>query len=151
MISVEGLEAMGADMAKLEKGLPFAIRASLRGAGGEALAAEMRLRAPRRTGNLVSNIRVHPDAGGGALVGYQGEAAASSKIVGARNQKGAWVESGTKPHPIRAKKAKSLFFGGRAVEEVMHPGQKGQKIVPKAIRTAEWEVMADVVDKLNEV
>lgn len=150
MISIEGLEAAGADMRNLEKNLPHAVRASLRGTGGQILAREMRMLAPSRTGNLRSNIRVHGD-GDGVLVGYQGEAAAGSKIVGARNQKGAWIESGTKPHVIRAKRAKALFFLGTAVEEVMHPGTKGKKIVPKAMRASEEYVLDDIARKLDSI
>jgi hypothetical protein len=150
MISVEGLEAAGADMELVAKNLPNAVRASLRGTGGKILAREMRMLAPSRTGNLRSNIRVHAD-GDGVLVGYQGELAAGSKIVGARNQKGAWIESGTKPHPIRARKARSLFFLGTTVEEVIHPGTRGKKIVPKAMKESEEYVLDDVARKLDEI
>lgn len=149
-IEVEGLREMGADLREFERRLPLAIKASLRGEGGRALATEMKMRAPSRSGILRSGIGVFTD-GDGAMIGYQGAAAKYSNIAGARDQRGAWVESGTKPHTIRARDGGAMLLGGKFVEEVHHPGSRGQGVAQKAIRTAKWEVLADVVDKLERI
>lgn len=149
-VSIDGLDELGADIARLgHNGLREAIRRSLRGAGGEALASEMRLRAPRKTGTLRDNIDVHGGAGDDVTVGYQGAMVTNAAVQGAREQRGAWVESGTRPHTIKARNKASLFFAGRAIEEVQHPGSKGQGVARKSIRAAEWEVLADIVDQID--
>lgn len=149
-ISIDGLEALGADLSKLEPpGLQNIVRDSLKGGGGKALVTEMRNTVPRRTGQLYSGIRVEAEPGEDVLIGYVGERAYSSLIANAREQRGVWVESGTRPHTIKAKNAESLFFAGRNIEQVEHPGQKGQGIARRAIRTAEWEVLADIVDRID--
>ena len=151
-IQIDRLDELGADLDRLARGgLREAILRSLRGDGGKALAAEMRLRAPKRTGTLRDNIDVHEMGGNQVLVGYLGADVINASVRGAREQRGAWVESGTRPHTIKAKDGKGLFFGGRFVEEVHHPGSKGQGIARKSIRAAEWEVLADVADKVNEM
>lgn len=139
-ISIEGLEELGADLSKLERnGLREAIRRSMRGPGGEAIAAEMRLRSPRKSGYLVRNIRVSGEGRDDTLVGYQGE------IDG----RGTFIESGAPPHTIRAKDGGSMYFGGRYVEEVQHPGFRGKKVASRSIRASEWEVLADIVDQID--
>lgn len=149
-ITIDGLEELGADLARLERGgIRKAIHRSLSGAGGEALAAEMRMRVPVRTGGLKAGIGVHPgDLGDDVLVGYRGGFSGGA-VVNAREQKGAWVESGTRPHMIRARDGGALAFNGGQWEQVMHPGQKGQRPARKAMNAAHWEVMADVVDQIN--
>jgi hypothetical protein len=149
-IDVDGLRELGADLREFERRLPLAIRASLRGDGGGALATEMKMRAPSRSGTLRSGIGVYVD-GDGAMVGYRGAAAKFSGVAGARDQRGAWVESGTKPHTIRAKNGGALLLGGKFVEEVHHPGSRGQGVAQKSIRSAKWEVLADVVDQLDRI
>lgn len=140
---------MGANLSQLQHpGLRNAIRASLRGAGGEALSAEMRLRAPSRTGALRAGISVHAAPGDDVLVGYQGGLSGGS-VVNGREQRGAWVESGTRPHVIKARPGHSLNFNGGSFQQVNHPGQRGQRVALKSMRSAEWEVMADVVDQIN--
>lgn len=151
-IDIDGLEEMGADLARLQPpGLRHAIRDSLRdpAGGGGALVSEMRLRAPSRSGTLISGIDIHNAPGDDVLVGYLGDHASGSHIANARDQRGAWVESGTRPHTIKAKRAESLFFAGRNIESVEHPGSRPQKVAQKAMNSAEWEVLADVVDKID--
>jgi hypothetical protein len=150
-IDIEGLEDLGVDLQRLQPpGLRHAIRDSLRdpAGGGGALASEMRLRAPSRTGTLVGGIGIHNQAGDDVLVGYLG-ALAGGAVANAREQRGAWVESGTRPHTIKAKRAEALFFGGRTVEQVEHPGSRPQKVAQKSMNAAEWEVLADVADKID--
>lgn len=159
-IDIDGLEALGADMGRLSHpGLANAIRASLRGAGGEALALEMKQRAPVRTGTLLSGIGVHGAAATGddVEIGYLGALASGSHIVGAREQRGAWVESGTRPHLIQPKekdgvqRSAALAIHGEFYANALHPGTRGQKVAAKSIKAAEWEVMADIVDHIDHI
>lgn len=171
-ITIEGLEELGADLSRLQRpGLSNAIRQSLRGAGGEALATEMKLRAPHRTGGLAAGIGVHTaDAGSKhgvtgneqVLVGYLGGLSGGHN-GGGRFQLGAWVESGTKPHMIqpRVTKQQGLFFSkstqsknalafdGGVFANARHPGSRAQRVAAKSIKAAEWEVLADIVDVID--
>jgi len=141
LIDIQGLEAMGAQISQLSSpGLKNAIRASLRGAGGEALATEMKLRAPKRTGRLAAQIGIKDGVGGEVSVGYQGE-----------DNIGTFVESGTKPHTIKARQNKAMWFGGHWVKSVEHPGFRGRFVAKKSLKAAEWEVLADITDKINEM
>jgi hypothetical protein len=146
-IDIEGLERLGADLEHLGRdGIKKAIRRSLRGAGGEALAAEQRLRAPVGRGGLVAGIGVHQDGlGGDVLVGYRGDL-----------PKGEWAESGVKPHLIQPKvtrrggqRSGALSFDGGAWANALHPGYRGKKVAARSMKAAEWEVLADVVDEIN--
>lgn len=140
-ITIDGLERLGADLSRLERpGLRLAIERALRGPGGEALAAEMRLRSPRRTGRLVGGIGVRSSGVGADVeVGFAGD------------DRGVFVESGARPHVIRARDGGSLTFGGRHVEEVNHPGMRGRKVAHRSIRAAQWEVEGAVVDEINRI
>lgn len=171
MIEVEGLEEYSDAINRISReGLRRAIRASLRGAGGEALASEMRAKSPKRSGGLVAGISVHAVAGDDVLVGYQGGVAKTSLIVGAREQRGVWVESGVKPHTIQPKQKRSgrlnlrgkfeetsvtqkrqaLSIDGGVYSAAYHPGYRGRKVAQKSMRSAEWEVLADIADKITE-
>lgn len=106
------------------------------------------MRAPKKSGTLVGNIGIHDEGTKGVMVGYLG-ALSHGNRGGGREQRGAWVESGTKPHPIRARRADSLFFAGANIESVDHPGSRGQRVASKAMRAAEWEVLGDIADRLR--
>jgi hypothetical protein len=118
----------------------------------------MRNLAPRRTGKLAAGIGIHSmnTAGGfsrhqivdkdDVLVGYLGELSGGA-VDNARDQLGAWIESGTKRHTIPG----PVAINGRMFVNVDHPGQRAQRVAARAIRSAEWEVLADVADKLNQV
>jgi hypothetical protein len=153
-ITVEGLEKLGADLEALGRNkLPLAIRRALRGKGGEALAAEMRLRAPVRSGRLVAGIGIHVGArsrghADDVEVGFVGDLSHGYR-GGGRDQLGAWIESGVKPHTIEARNGGSLSIGNGQYERVEHPGFKGRKIASKSIAAAEWEVLAAVVDEID--
>ena len=153
-VTIDGLERWGADLEKLGRNqLPQAIRRALRGRGGEALADEMRSRAPRRTGRLIAGIGVHIGArtrGGrdDVEVGYVGELSHGYR-GGGRDQLGAWIESGVKPHMIEARDGGSLSIGGGQFERVMHPGFRGRKIAQVSMGAAEWRVLDSIVDEIN--
>lgn len=152
-IDIEGLERLGADIENLaHNGILNAIRRSLRGAGGEALAAEQRLRSPRLTGELVEGIGVHYEgAGADVLVGYKSDS---------RLPKGQWAESGVKPHMIQPGVRKTaltstqgkqaIVIDGHPYANAAHPGYRGRKVAHRSIKAAEWEVLADIVDEINK-
>lgn len=157
-IDIEGLRELGADLDNLGRdGIKNAIRRSLRGAGGRALALEQKQRAPRDRGTLVSGIGVHQSgAGGDVLVGYQG----SDGLP-----RGEWAESGVKPHFIQPKvtgrlslsgkfvateqRSNALLINGEFYANAAHPGYRGRKVASRSLKAAEWEVLADVVDEIN--
>jgi hypothetical protein len=151
-VDVDGLGELGADLTNFEKRLPMALRLSLQGDGGDTLVDEMKRRAPKgKTGELHRNIRKHND-GNDVRVGYQGELSHGNR-GGGRFQKGAWIESGTRPHEIRARTrgGSLLIAGGRNVEVVQHPGSRKYKVADKSLRAVEWAMMSDVVQKLNDI
>lgn len=145
-ITIDGLMELGADLRRLDRpGLKMAIRESLRGAGGEALATEMRLRAPKRTGGLVSRIKVHDatGSGGDVEVGYKGDGVYPDAL-------GTWIESGTQPHEIKAPRGHYLAIGGgKTYKSVNVSGIKARRVAHYSIKAAEWEVLADITDKIN--
>lgn len=152
-ITVERLEELGADLRDFERRLPLAIQKALENGGGEALESSMERLAPRRTGGLVAGIGIH-SVGGVAMIGYLG-ALSGGAVKNGRNQLGRWIESGTKPHVQRAgarnNAAQAMYFGGKYVEEIHHPGSRARKVAQRSIRSAKWEVEAAVVDELDKI
>src|SRR5258708_7144073 len=63
-----------------------------------------------------------------------------------------WLESGTSPHVIAARSARSLYFywdkiGGFAnFKQVMHPGTKAYRFAENALE----EMQAEIVDALSQ-
>lgn len=143
-ITVDGLMELGADLRRLERpGLSKAIRESLKSEGGQALVSEMKAIAPRRTGGMVSRIAIHHLGGGDdVLVGYKGDGVYPQEL-------GTWIESGTQKHMIKAKKGKYLAIGAKNLKQVEVSGIRAHNVARKAMRRAEWEVLADIVDKIN--
>jgi len=153
-VDIDGLERWGADLKKLGRNqLPLAIRRALRGKGGEALVADMKSRAPFRTGRLHAGIGIHVGARSrgnfdDVEVGFVGNLSHGHK-GGGRDQLGAWIESGVKPHTIEARDGGSLSIGSGQYERVEHPGFKGRKIASTAMGSAEWRVLAAIVDEID--
>lgn len=91
-------------------------------------ADEARLRVPRKTNALADSIK------GRWVSRGQGEIAALSPYA-------LYVEEDTKPHEIRARRAKALHWqeGGvdRFAQVVQHPGTKGQPFMGPAYLKAE--------------
>jgi hypothetical protein len=167
-IDIEGLKELGADLEMLGKnGLREAMRRSLRGPGGEALAAEMRGRVPIDSGRLRSRIGVHDGTrfershDDDVLVGYDQS-----------DNRGAWVETGVKSHLIETKinttsirsgrlghrktirisqDKSALSFNGEAWANVYHPGYRGKKVAQRSMAAASWEVLADIVDQVDGI
>lgn len=161
-ITIEGLEWLGADLEHLAyPGLFLAINRALRGKGGRAMVEYMHMLEPERSGDLKRKTKIHAETHtSDVLVGYLGELSHGNK-GGGRNQKGAWIESGVKPHDIVAKRNKqsgeftakrhSLFFGGTYTEKVHHPGFRGRKIAKKAMDATETTMLAAVVEEIDQI
>ncbi len=67
-----------------------------------------------------------------------------------------FVEFGTKPHVIKARKGGFLFFAGRGVRSVNHPGTRGRRFLTGAAASSGQEAIAvfmrsviQQIEKLN--
>lgn len=165
-IDIEGIEALSTSLGLNAQQMNHAVQKALAGPGGEDLAADMRSRTPVGTGSFGAHTRDDikvRDEGlrKGVLVGYQGQLSGGNK-GGGRLQKGAWLESGTKPHVIHTKRnkggagnlqsftsAKAMRFNGVFTETVHHPGTKAQWIAKKSLKSARSSVESAIVDELN--
>lgn len=161
-IDIEGIEGLAQTLGLTARDLNHAVQKALAGEGGDALMREMRSRTPVGKGSFGSHTRDDIDVhnlgwGKGVKVGYQGGLSGGNN-GGGRLQKGAWLESGTKPHEInvnsdkrsgRFTSAKALRFNGVSRDRVQHPGTRGLKIAAKSMKSAKWEVEASIVDELN--
>lgn len=152
-IDIEGIERVSTALGLTADQMRHAIQRSLAGHAGEALLSSMKARTPVRTGTLKGGEAIR-DMGPakGVTVGYQG-AASGGAVANGREQRGVWVESGTKPHAIRAKHAKALLLtgSGREVFSVQHPGAKGQRVAEKSLRAERAEMTEWIVEELNDM
>jgi HK97 gp10 family phage protein len=125
--------------AKIEKNI---MRAALR-AGANEFKAEAKANVPVDDGDLRDSIRVSTRSKGGTVYAS----------VKAGNKK-AWywhfVEFGTQPHIIKAKKAGSLQFGGTFAKSVMHPGAKPKPFMRPALDAKSGAAVAAVAAKVRE-
>ena len=93
--------------------------------------------------------------GGGKLnVRSRVKASASGCTVEFRGQSaGAWaiISTGTKPHTIRAKRARALHWGGDAYAvSVQHPGTGGGKNYWRSAGVALDKAVDEVVEKIYD-
>lgn len=127
--------------AKLEKNI---LRGALR-AGAKVPLAEAREAVPvgptsgenarlygGHRGALKESLRISTSARGGTIT--------ARVVAGGKNRKSGadvfyahMVEGGTKPHEIKPRRHKSLFFSGLAREVVQHPGAKKQPFLAPAL------------------
>jgi len=94
-----------------------------------AVETRARQEAPVRTGKLRRSIKAGPVTAKGTTV---------HGSVTAHAEHGIFVHEGTRPHVIRARKAKALRFvvDGRVVfaQSVNHPGTKPNKFMLRAVK-----------------
>lgn len=66
-----------------------------------------------------------------------------------------FVEFGTKPHPIYARRKKFLAFGGKFAKKVQHPGTKGKRFMTQASEThgeaAVKKFMSSVIPQIEKL
>lgn len=57
-----------------------------------------------------------------------------------------FVEFGTRPHIIRATSGKRLYFGGRFVRSVRHPGARAKPFIQPGFEASKDKAVAAVAD-----
>lgn len=92
----------------------------------EAIKSNAERLAPSRTGRLRRSIRIVEEAGGYAIL-----------MGGHEAPYAPFIEYGSKPHIIRARRARALRFEVHGetvyVKYVRHPGTRAQRILNRAI------------------
>lgn len=164
-IDIVGLERLVEATGLTAAHLKLAVQEALRGEAGKLLVNEMKARTPMGPGSFGGHTRDDEkvrDLGlrGGVLVGYQGQLSGGNR-GGGRLQKGAWLESGTKPHKIEAKREGSgkggfttrhaLKINGVYRESVQHHGSRALKIADKSLKAAKWDIEDAIVERINEM
>lgn len=114
--------------ARMEKNF---LRGAVR-AGAKVPMAEIKQTVPVETvgkhpGALRDSIKLTTSARAGIVK-------ATVKVGGKKAYWAGWVEKGTKPHDIKPKRLKSLFFAGLARMIVHHPGAKAKPFAGPALR-----------------
>ena len=105
--------------AKVEKNI---MRSALR-AGANVFKDAAKARVPVELGALRRSIRVN--------TGYKkGRVSASVKAGNKKAWYWQFVEFGTAPHVIEAKRASALAFGGTVTQRVQHPGARPHPFLP---------------------
>lgn len=122
------------------------MRAALR--AGAAVFREEARRKLQQNGSVISGLlskgmRVTTD-------GRRGNVNASLKASGKHKHIAHWVEYGTAPHRIKAKRKKALSIGGRAVEDVAHPGARDKPFMRPAFDEHADAAIRAVTDKVRE-
>lgn len=136
------------DLEKLLKQLPEplakkALEDAAR-AGANLLRREIRARAPQGEGKLKRNILVKKNKRTKYAVNYK--VGVAGKIYYAH-----FIEFGTSPHLIAAKRKKLLTDGQEAFgKEVQHPGQSARPFLRPAVDAKGQEAIATFGQKLSE-
>lgn len=125
--------------AKIEKNI---MRSALR-AGANVLRDRAKELAPKDDGYLQQSIRVVTRARGGQV-------SASVKAGNSIAFYAHMVEYGTRPHTIKAKRAQALFFNGKAVKDVAHPGARPKPFMRPAADAGLAASVAAVQQKVRE-
>jgi HK97 gp10 family phage protein len=140
-LRIEGIEAAQRTMRELDlKIRKKVVSASIR-VGNKELVKAARARAPRgKTGNLARQIRgsVKTDRKTGTVIGTVRPRPTKKEREGGRD---AWyghiVIGGAKPHTITVRRRGGLTIGGGVVvEEVQHPGHRGNDFMKAAATSA---------------
>lgn len=133
LTSISGLDqfdrALGELTVELEKKF---VREALREAAQVTRGRVLIKLAPHsRTGALLKSVRITT-----RIDKRRGRARALLRIGGQYRGLDVWyahfLEGGTKPHEIRPKGAKSLFFAGLARKQIKHPGVRARHHVRNA-------------------
>lgn len=118
---------------------PKVFRSIRRGAvraAATVAASHARATAPYRSGALKLSIRVRTKVRADDVIGLAIAGASSAYRAGKRDAYyAAWVESGTKPHVIRAGdglRGNAMVVGGRVLRVVRHPGTKPARYMRQA-------------------
>lgn len=135
-ITFDGLDEMVAGLDRGIRELDDALRRVLAGDAGRVIELAAKQRAP---GSLRGQIRTVDKGSMGVQIGVPKDA--GDHPSGAPYQSIAtWVESGVGPHFMQPRSGRNhnvLRFDGRYAANVMHPGQRAQRVMGTALRSAE--------------
>lgn len=140
---MDDVRHVAAQMGLFGEGVDDAIRAAMRGEGGEAMMASMRMKLAGhvKTGRTLRDLSLQ-EKGKQISIGVQG----------GRRDIGAYLESGTGGHIIRAKKGSALLVaGGHPVKMVIHGGSRRFRVAAKTLRETQWEVESSIVDEFEKL
>lgn len=151
-VTIEGLRELNAAIDALSsRELNHAIMDAVRGKGGREMAKTMRQLTPKRTGMTHRYTKVWDEGGykDDVEIGYKGPLSFGNR-GGGRFQVGAWLESGTKPHEIKAHRDKhGMFVKGKFVTHVNHPGIKGRKMAKRAMEMHEGRMLYHISRQID--
>lgn len=144
-VDVQGLKELEASLKTVQEELQVkGIRTALR-AGGRVFLESMRSMVRRSPGrdpsgktrrHLVDDLRVRTSVPGGVPTAKIGPGRKTRHIAN-------WLEFGTAPHLIKARRAKALFIpGGHPITEVHHPGAPAKPFIRPAFDT-QWRAALD--------
>lgn len=94
-------------------------------------------------GELLKSVRVSARLKGSTVT-------ASVKAGNKKAYYWGWVEFGTKPHVIKAARAKGLLFGGNVVAEVLHPGARPRPYLRPALDSKSADAVAAVAEYIKK-
>lgn len=103
--------------------------------------AQAKRESPVKTGNLRRSITSRVEQGG------------NRGVIGTNVRYARAVHDGSKPHVIRAKAKKALYWRGAAhpVKKVKHPGNKGNPFFERAMRVARPQVERELAAHFDRV
>lgn len=132
----DGLDEMVRGLDRGIRDLDDALREVLRGDAGRVIQMAAKQRAP---GSLRGQIQIADKGSMGVQIGVPRDAGDHPSGVPYQHV-ATWVESGVPPHFIQPKSGRRknvLRFDGRFAANVMHPGQRAQRVMGTSLRSAE--------------
>lgn len=137
---VKGLAELTAFMHRL----PDKIQVNIVRGALRAAAAVVRDRARenirKRDGDVEKGIKVGSRVKGGRVMAY----------VRAKDYRSIFLEYGTKPHMIYAKKPGAMVLGGKLVTQVEHPGARPHPFMRPAWDATKDAALAAIVERLRQ-
>jgi HK97 gp10 family phage protein len=140
---VKGLAEMHKTLQELPVRIERNILRSALAVGARVVAREVKLQAPKDTGELAKGVKVSTDTRGGRVI-------AKVKLTGPHAFIGPWLEFGTKAHKIVAKPGGFLLVGNQFVTSVDHPGIRPRPFMRPAAEQKREEAINAVALKIKQ-
>lgn len=141
-VKVKGLKELNTFLqqlpAKLEQNV---LRGALR-AGANVVRETAKANVPVDTGTLRDGIKVSTRA-------RRGRVTASIKVTGKHAYVAHWLEYGTAAHRIVAK-GKGMYFGGKIVKSVEHPGARPRPFMRPALDARARDAVVAVAEHMKK-
>ena len=115
MVHVKGLDELQKALTQLPIKLETNIMRGAMRAGAVVVQKQAKINAPLKSGILAAGIKVSTRS-------RNGQVSATVKTTGKHAYIAPWIEFGVAAHKILPRRAKALFFLGRFVKVIMHPG-----------------------------